>query len=524
VSSASGVAGDVITIAGTNFSPTPANNAVTINGVEATVQTATATALTVIVPVEGSGTGPVRVTVGEQTATASGDFTYQMSVVSFTPASQWAGSAITITGAHFNAEAAANTVTLNGIEATVQSATANALTVIVPAEGSGTGPVQVTVGEQTVTASDFTYEAWQSVSAGDLHTCGLSNAGTVWCWGYNDYGQLGNGTFSTAITPQQVPQQVGTASDWISLEAGRFHTCGLRIDGTAWCWGWNDTGQLGNGTTTSTAIPQQVGGASDWISLELGYTHTCGLRADGTAWCWGNNGDGQLGNGTFTAATTPQQVGAASDWISLAAGTYHTCGLRTDGTAWCWGYNGFGQLGNGDDTYTGATTPQQVGAASDWISLVAGSTHTCGVRNGGAAWCWGQNFVGQLGSGATNNANTPQPTTPQQVGTASDWTSLTAGLSHTCGLRANGTAWCWGENGFGQLGDGPAVAFPLANVPRQVGTASDWINVTAGLYHTCGLRAANRIVWCWGDDRYGQLGGFSGSVGIPLQVTNPSNP
>jgi alpha-tubulin suppressor-like RCC1 family protein len=442
-----------------------------------------------------------------------------MSIVSFTPASQWAGSTITITGAHFNAETTANIVTLNGTVATVKSATSDKLTVIVPAEGNGTGLVEVTIRGQVATASsNFTYEAWQSVSAGERHTCGLSSAGAIWCWGDNFLGQLGNGTNTSANTPQRM----GTASDWISLETGPLHTCGLRVNGTAWCWGWNNAGELGNGTITTATTPQQVRSASDWISLAVGGAHTCGLRANGTAWCWGRDLEGQLGddnNGVANIVTTPLQVGTASDWISLTAGGVHTCGLRVDGTWWCWGDNSNGQFGNGANT--SADTPQQVGTASDWISLEAGSGYTCGLRVDGTAWCWGNNNQGKLGNG--DDTYTPT-NTPQQVGTASDWISLEVGGSHTCGLRIDGTAWCWGFNFHGGLGNGAYDLTISANTPQQVGTASDWISLEVGDYHTCGLRIGG-TVWCWGENFYGQLGnGATSDSTMPVLITNPANP
>jgi alpha-tubulin suppressor-like RCC1 family protein len=234
---------------------------------------------------------------------------------------------------------------------------------------------------------------------------------------------------------------------------GFAHPCGLRTDGSAWCWGLNSRGQLGNGTYTDAVTPQQVVGGSDWISLSSGQLHSCGVRSDHTAWCWGNNERGELGVGAFfVAANTPQQVGTDSNWASLSAGSYFTCGLRIDGTLWCWGSNLFGELGSGTGTGA-ANTPQQVGSDADWVSLNVGSGGSaCAVRTDGTAWCWGADPFGSLlGNGMSTNTAI---TTPQRVGSDSNWLSLSPSAQNNCGLRADGTAWCWGGNSQGQVGDG----------------------------------------------------------------------
>ncbi len=353
--------------------------------------------------------------------------------------------------------------------------------------GDGHNGVELTPAPLTDDAG-----GWVAHSAGNGHTCGTKVDGTAWCWGYNGQGQLGHGTTSIGGGD---PVQVGTGTDWATLTAGGTHTCGTQTDGTAWCWGPNAVGQLGDGTSTRRPSPAQVGTGTDWVTLTAGYDHTCGTRTDGTAWCWGRNFYGQLGDGTSTGRLVPVQVGDATDWASLAAGSSHTCGTKTDGTAWCWGRNTYGQLGDG--TSTGRPGPVQVGAATDWATLTAGEYHTCGTKGDGTAWCWGYNGWSQLGDGTSTGR-----LGPVQVGAGTDWATLTAGSSHTCGTRADGTAWCWGDNGVGQVGDDTTTD---RSAPVQVGDATDWTTLTAGNSHTCGTKT-DGTARCWGWNPHGQLG------------------
>jgi alpha-tubulin suppressor-like RCC1 family protein len=253
----------------------------------------------------------------------------------------------------------------------------------------------------------------------------------------------------------------GARSDWATLIAGSYHTCGVKTDGTAWCWGDNGDGELGDGTTTSSAVPVQVaGGSADWATLTAGSHHTCGVKTDHTAWCWGDSGYGQLGNGTTTYSTVPVQVaGGSADWATLTTGEDHTCGLKTNGTAWCWGNNKIRGLGSG--TWNSSAVPvQAAGGSADWATLTAGYTHTCGLKTDHTAWCWGQNRFDQLGIGTPHSTAAPV----QVAGGSTDWATITAGYSQTCGVKTDHTAWCWGTNQYGQLGNGGAVEYSLRPV------------------------------------------------------------
>jgi alpha-tubulin suppressor-like RCC1 family protein len=329
----------------------------------------------------------------------------------------------------------------------------------------GAGAANSTTPVQT----GSTGSQWRQVSTSgdaDYTTCGVRIDGTLWCWGDNSNGQLGDGT----TTDRTNPTQVGSGTTWAQADVGGNHTCAVRLDGTSWCWGLNDVGQLGDGTTTQRTTPTQVGSGTAWAVVAAGSDHSCALRYDGTAWCWGDNGNGRLGDGTTTERHSPTQVGSGTTWGTVQLGGDHSCATRSDGTVWCWGANANGQLGDGSTT--DRSSPTQVGSATTWSTVRGGYRHTCGTRTDGTLWCWGLNSTGQLGDGTST-----QRTSPVQVGSLTTWAGVDAGTDHTCAVRTSGTAWCWGSNVNGQLGDGTTTQ---RTAPVQVGTATMWTAITAG--------------------------------------------
>jgi alpha-tubulin suppressor-like RCC1 family protein len=206
----------------------------------------------------------------------------------------------------------------------------------------------------------------------------------------------------------------------------------------------------------------------------LGGYHSCGLKAGGSLWCWGYNDFGQLGLGDWTSHTTPTQVGTSIDWSTIILGGYHSCGIKDDGSALCWGYNGYGQLGLGDSgDGTERDTPTQVGTGADWSALTLGTYHSCGIKNDGSALCWGYNEYGQLG--LSDSGDGTERDTPTQVGTDANWSAIALGAVHSCGPKSDGSLWCWGYNEFGQLGLGDSGTGTDRSTPTQVGTGTDWL-------------------------------------------------
>ena len=368
---------------------------------------------------------------------------------------------------------------------------------------TGTGTSHDAGASFTPTANITLYAIWvlplsvfRYISAGESHSVGIMENGTLWAWGSNSSGQLGDGT----TTQRTRPVQVGTDGDWASVSAGRLHTVAIRTDGSLWAWGNNSSGRLGDGTTTQRTRPVQVGAADGWASVSAGFSRTVAIRTDGTLWAWGNNSNGELGDGTTMHRPSPVQIGTDGDWASVSAGTSYMVAIRTDGTLWAWGNNQMGQLGDGTQI-SRRTSPIQVGTANDWASVSAGTSHTVAIRTDGSLWAWGRNHNGQLGDGTTFSRRSPV-----QIGTANDWASVSAGGAHTVAIRTDGTLWAWGWNGNGQLGDGTGGYRDNRRAsPVQIGTANDWASVSANGSHTVAIRADGTL-WAWGNNGNGQLG------------------
>jgi len=401
------------------------------------------------------------------------------------------------------------------------------------------------------------FGAWAQISTGDQHTCGRRAGGTLWCWGRGASGERGDGALVVARDrPSRVVGSGETEggegwSDWTSVSAGWWHTCGVRANGTAWCWGLGTAGQRGDGAKTSqrenpapvlaAGEPQGSVGWSDWATISAGGSHSCGVRDDGTAWCWGDGGNGQRGSGAHRARerTTPERVVADdvvaspwTDWELVSAGWQHTCGIREGGTLWCWGAHDHGQLGIGPpgDELTPRSRPEQVIAQDPteiWVDVSAGQRHTCGVLDVGTLWCWGWGDNGQLGDGEMSTSHivwSPTLVVHAEGGHADTWDRVSAGGSHTCATRADGSAWCWGRQAMGRLGNGVdrpqgiAHPQPVDAETWNVEPWTDWLTIAAGGAHSCGVRDG-RGAWCWGAGAEGQRGDATNSEARPYPST-----
>ncbi|WP_205471177.1 cutinase family protein [Nocardioides sp. SYSU D00038] len=326
-----------------------------------------------------------------------------------------------------------------------------------------------------------------SISAGGQASCETRSDKTAWCWGRNDYGQLGDGSTTHRPQPTRVQQ-----SKWVDISTSGSSTCGIKDNGQLYCWGLNNYGQIGSAKSGPVKSPKRVGTASDWRDVSASWFHACATKNDGSLWCWGQNLRGQLGIGrTERHRAVPVRVGTARDWTGVVASGWHTCGTRRDGSAWCWGENTLGQLGDG--TVTRRTAPARV-LGGGWRQLSTAWGHTCGIRVSGELACWGFNQRGQLGNGTTTSSRSPVTVAPGRV-----WTGVSAGDDSTCALDNTGRPWCWGDNRYGEVG-GPIghSTTPVARSERAL-TA-----ISAGWLHHCG--SAPGRATCWGSNELGQLG------------------
>jgi alpha-tubulin suppressor-like RCC1 family protein len=361
---------------------------------------------------------------------------------------------------------------------------------------------------------------WTSLTAGGDHTCGLTSNGAAHCWGLDTLGQLGDGPRIRSSTPVAVAGGLTFAS----LTAGYGHSCGLMSSGAAYCWGYNYSGQLGDGSTTNHPTPVPVVGGPTFPSLTAGSEHTCGLTSSGAAYCWGRGVYGQLGRGDTLQASTPVAVAGGLTFASLTAGGQHTCGVTTAGKAYCWGDNTEGQLGDGSrDSSTGYArpTPAAVVGGLTFVSLTAGFQHTCGVTTSGGAYCWGDNYYGELGDGSRDSATLYKRLTPVAVVGGLTFASLTAGGSYTCGPTSGGAVYCWGSNESGQLGDGSSDFMNFRLTPAAVAGGLTFASLTAGTSHICGVTSGG-VAYRWGDNSDGELGdGSTTQRPTPVAVASP---
>jgi alpha-tubulin suppressor-like RCC1 family protein len=336
-----------------------------------------------------------------------------------------------------------------------------------------------------------------AITAGTYYTCALLGTGAVKCWGYNGSGQLGDNSITQRLTPVDV---VGLSSGVMAVAAGLEHACAVLSSGAAKCWGYNEYGQLGDGTAITRLVPVDVLGISSGATqISAGDRHSCARLATGTLKCWGENTLAQLGNGSTADRPTPVSVDGLSTGVSqVASGGNFTCAVRDSGAAQCWG-NGF-SFGLGDGSSFHRNTPANVSGLSSGVSrIAAGPNHACALLSSGAVKCWGGNWAGALGDGSTTDRSTPVDVT----GLSSGVIAITVGELHSCALLVSGSVKCWGANWNGALGDG-STTDRLTPVDVS-GLASGVIAIDAGGAHTCAVLATGAVK-CWGENWGGAVG------------------
>ena len=356
-----------------------------------------------------------------------------------------------------------------------------------------------------------------NLGAGDSHTCVVLATQGLMCWGSNSYGQIGNGESAVRSQPVDV---VGLTNGILTIVSGGMHSCALTTGGAVKCWGNNKFGQLGNDTMVDSTTPVDVWGLDHGVAaITAGGFHTCAAYENEVR-CWGYNEYGQVGDGSRVTRLIPQTVsGIANPVSALAGGSNHTCALMSESQKLkCWGQNKNGQLGNGSKVDSaGAVTVEGVDGLR-FSSLTAGDRHTCASTLNGKVLCWGLNQAGQLGDGTTEIRTLPV----YVVNITNEIAQVTAGDSHTCGMTFGGGVKCWGDNTYGELGDGGTYRSLTPVITNGLGGTV--INLTAGQFHTCAVLADNSVQ-CWGNNQAGQLGDGTTFMRIsPTYVTGLSYP
>lgn len=346
-----------------------------------------------------------------------------------------------------------------------------------------------------------TPEAFVSVSAGRGHTCAITTTARVYCWGANDHGQLGN----NSTDPSSVPVQLSSTERFVVVSAGTAYTCGVTDTGTGYCWGDNSMMELGNANAGKVSlVPVRVAGIEQLSGISTSdMAQSCALKSDGTPYCWGYNRFGAVGNGSTADERTAITVIGGLRFLQLDAGYMRTCGISDVGAAYCWGRGGTAQLGNASFEFEMctnrpcATSPVPVQGNLSFAMISTGATHTCGVSTNWEAYCWGWNEHGQLGTGSQDSSMIPE-----HVAGVQRFASISVASRHSCAVTPESEAYCWGENVDGALGNSSTIN---SSIPVAVAGGHKFEEVSAGHSHSCGL-SSEGAAYCWGNNAMGQLG------------------
>lgn len=317
---------------------------------------------------------------------------------------------------------------------------------------------------------------WSQVSVGWSFFCAIKNDGTLWSWGRNDQGQLGHNN----VINKSSPVQIGSLTNWKTVAAGVAHSLAVKTDGTLWAWGNNASGRLGNNDVQPQSSPIQIGALDTWLKVSCAY-QSAAIKTDGTLWSWGNNFWGQLGHDDTLSKSSPTQVGLLTTWSLISVSPYASMvATKTNLTLSTWGRNYYGQLGLGNTT--NQSSPTQVGALTTWTYPLGGYDWTLVLKNDNTIWCCGRNNYGQFGTNSTSG--TANPNLTQGAASSSDWGSVGIGSRTAFGIKTDGTLWGWGQNNSGSLGDNSGES---RSSPVQISSNTNWSSIDGGLAESGGI-------------------------------------
>lgn len=350
----------------------------------------------------------------------------------------------------------------------------------------------------TLQTFSFAQGCWKQVSNGQNHTIALKTDGTLWAWGQNFNGSLGNGSTNNS----SIPIQIGTDNDWDKIAAGAGHSLALKSDGSLWAWGYNSNGQVGNNTTTNVVMPTRIGTDTDWKDIYGGIYSSAAIKNDSSLWGWGSNSYSELGIQPITDNVfVPTQIGTDMDWKAISFGGAFALGLKNNGTLWSWGTNifGYGELGNGLQN-SQVFTPTQIGIATNWKEISASISYSMAIKTNGTLWSWGANYG----------------YSPIQNGLSSNWMKIKTYNGSSLAIKIDGTLWSWGGNSKGQLGNGTTTN---NNIPTQLGVQNNWTQLSKGMNFSSVLNS-NFELKTFGENNYGQLGdGTTVNSSTPIDVS-----
>jgi alpha-tubulin suppressor-like RCC1 family protein len=343
-------------------------------------------------------------------------------------------------------------------------------------------------------------QCWDKISSGAYHTIAIAHDGTLWAWGYNNTGQVGNGT----VVNQNIPVQIGTDTDWVTVGAGYYHSFAIKSNGTLWGWGYNLNRQLGNNSNNDSLTPIQIGTDTNWSKISGGEDFTIAIKTNGTLWTWGSDSQGQMGNGVSAGANlVPTQVGTATDWAQIDAGRYHVIALNTGGGVFLWGDGGYGQLGTG--LGNDIQTPSLISGTSGVLKIDACARGSAIILSDNSLWT-----TGIIGSSNTYSFTKFQ--------TANNWANIIAGFSHIIATKLDGTLWAWGDNSLSQCSSSTTNSF--SNPNQVVGTTYS-TKISANLYSSLALKTDGNL-FTFGQNHVGQLALGNSVNSVVTSVTCPS--
>ena len=335
------------------------------------------------------------------------------------------------------------------------------------------GGGQLGQGNTTTTSSPVQVGAltnWVLASVAASFCAAIKTDGTLWTWGGGYFGQLGQNS-AGGTANRSSPVQVGALTNWSKVSAGNNFCIAIKTDGTLWSWGAGATGRIGQNNINNLSSPVQVGALTNWASVSSGFSFATAIKTDGTLWSWGTNSNGELAQDNLLAASSPVQVGALTNWASVSAGRYFCGAVKTDGTLWMWGYNGSGRLGQNNTINT--SSPVQVGALTNWSKVSPSFPFCAAIKTDGTLWTWGSYSNGVLGQN-----NTTSLSSPVQVGALTDWSKVSSGSSFCVAIKTDGSLWSWGQGQYGRLGQGSTAN---QSSPVQIGASTTWLSISTAV-------------------------------------------